>query len=390
MRVFAVAILAILLLVPLAQAGSVSDPEVTDPAGDGGPAGKDILKVWIEDELVLNGAGLESLIFAFEIASDGPDLSSLYALHERVRIGFKPMYDGAPAGTELYVFGEPNVGTTTQTGESRFLCRFGIAATQGGSQDTAAEQTLEVGDWDGKTFRCLLPLDLIGGAAARGGTLADIWAKYELVQRGPNAGGDAAGVNTHVLDRAPNAGFGRDYMVSPPIPEAPSIVYSNITAFPFSSETTDPTTGVFQYNWTGDAAFRFVGEVLAGNMTINVTANGAQVFAWNGTDGLDASMEAAFACADESAAPAPCAYAFIYTLTDFVGSYGIDHAPEKPVTEGNVTGETPGQPGGPTGGEPAAGNETAEPVLGDDAGKESPGFALPLLLLALIVIARRR
>ncbi len=363
MRVLPLLLMAVLALAPLTVSGSAEDPEITDPAGDVGTVGGapscaagacnaapkfiDLTKAYVDVQTETE------IVFVINIA--GNYNPSVYGAHH-FAVHFKVGADAFTAGLDV-----------------------GRSSTSAGDDSETPSGVASDAGYDGSQIRITVPLTAIG--AVDGTVITEFYASSKLDLADQHKGTFA--------DRAPDSGFGRDYVVAIAAPE-PSVLYANITAFPFLVETTNATTGVFQYNWTGDAAFRFVGEVLAGNMTINVTANNETVFAWNGTDGLDEMMESAHVCADESVTPVPCDYAFTYTLTDFVGMYGIDLATEQTMGETNATEGAPGAPGTDGGNGTSGGNQTDEDVDGAVDGKESPGFALPLLVIALIVIARRR
>lgn len=362
---------ALLLMVPAVHAGSVDDPEVTDPTGDSIDDIKDILKVWIEDGIVIDSEGRESLVVALQLAVDDPDMSSLFALHERVRIAFKGDFPGAPDAHEFYVLAQPNVGTQTETGEARFICNFGMAPEEGGSADISTEMGMDEGEWDGAMFECILPLEFIGGEAAYGQTLSDIWAVYQVVQRGPTSSEDEAGVNTHDLDRAPDSDYGRDYVVyAPPAASAP-IAYAELDALPFTNRTEVPTNGTLQLNHTGAGSFLVNASAERGSIALNVTGPDGIVFADNGTE-IQAEIDG---CADA------CNMTFRFTFDGFVGTYSIEPAPggnEGPG--GNGTGD-PDAPGG---------NGTADGNATGGADKGSPFVAVPLAMVAVAVIAARR
>ncbi len=361
MRLLTFAVIASLALasVPVVIGGTASEPEITDPLGDaefrgGAPAcveGEqctgpgavvDFLKVWLveTDDLL-----------TFVIQTSSAEAAKAYGPHT-----FDAHFT---IGDDAYTAGMHIAASDTAPAPVG-----GSAAATPTGAASAARIATDQYEFD------VLRADL--GLPLPGVELAGLYLTSELDHL-------ALGQAT-VTDRAPSTG-GVSYTFMLGAPPAPAIVYENITAFPFLVETTNATTGVFQYNWTGDAAFRFVGEVLGGNMTINVTASNETVFAWSGTEGLDEMMDEAHVCVDETVTPVPCQYAFTYTLTDFVGMYGIDLVTEKTLGETNAT---EGAPGGP------AGNGTDEGVDSAADGKESPGFALPLLVIALIVIARRR
>lgn len=377
-RIGSCLLLALLFLAPLASAGSESDPEVTDPAGDSMHAdpGRDVVAFWIEDTLA-EVDGAPALAFRLVTADDFQHNAALFAAHDHFRVGFQTAtVDGHP-----YVDFRPSNEATGGAPTSETLaCRFGVAADASSYADLPAEVALS-STVEGASFTCLLPLDLLGGVA--GQTLTDLHVRYLQTFRGPTSGGDAIGpLDSPTLDRAPDDGAGRDYVV-PSLDAGPLTLYDEAEGVPFQARGAfaNATTLTQVYNWTaapGDLLLRVDASVAAGNVTVRVV-----------DDGNETVYECLCDANRSDEVPLNVTAAGVWRISmsydGFAGNLtvSLDAAPEP-------TGEAPEDPEDPepeptgTEQEPEGGNATAQPS------EDTPLPVWVALVAVALVAARRR
>lgn len=217
-------VVASLLLVPFANAGDASDPEISDAGDDAGSRpGMDVQAFWVE-YLPDEEAG-PSLRFTFQMSGDPVHTPAFFALHEEFRYNF--LTESMPGGAgEVYVSMRPTcsqVATVTNVPtcqEDIVSCRIGFAAERGTYQALEMETTV-VGFMDaGDQMGCqatLAELQLDAGAS-----LLDGYISHRVVVRGPLSSGDQVGPRVvDEFDRAPDEGFGRNFQMPAPAPEAP-------------------------------------------------------------------------------------------------------------------------------------------------------------------------
>ena len=336
-----VALLALSMLVWPAHAGTQQDPEITDAAGDQQLAGAapdpgavfnrgDVIRGWLTDD----GA-----LVTFHVQASNS-------------IG------GGAAGvqTTLYQFflHLSNGGTDFVAGAR--ASSTGVTPTGVASAARAAGAVLSVD----------IPRETLG--VTEGGTLSKLWVEAE----GRLYSQDLP--RTVSYDRAPNSGFGRDYVVAPPappVPEGPAAVAEAINGSYALVELAfdQPDDGAYVFSWAGgngtfDANYTIQGTTGTATLRIldpnnatvlqcpacsNGTA-GVQVVAGNGTWMLSLNTTG-----------------FIGNVTMSVGPAGAMVLPDDV---------------------PAAKNETA-----DDAGgaNEAPlPWGLPVGALFALAAARRR
>lgn len=387
-------LVALLMAAPLAQAGTMDDPEIADDGGDSTvhDYGLDIDAVWIEHQ---EDEADPLLRFLVHSNGDPQHVAAFFALHQDLRIGFTT--DAMPSGVaEYYVSIRPSCPTepavvtnAPDCTQESVSCNLGRAAAEGGYEDVSTETALTSLFPDGSTFGCVVPYSLLT-TFEPGHSISDLYLLHRLIVRGPLAGGDEVGPEpVETFDRAPDDGVGRVFTTPA---AAPDVIYQNITQFPFQNESSEPVTGLYHYNWTGSGPFVYSADVQEGSFLLNVSVQGQTLFTWNGS-GAAPTDDVDMVCVDEQIAPEECTYAFRYALDDFVGSYGIDLAPQE--AEGNATS---GDDGNSTAHDPTgegAGNGTVDGNQTVDGGadeKESPavGWVAPLAVAAAVAVLRRR
>jgi hypothetical protein len=258
--------LALILATPV-SAGTVDDPEITDPNNDStGPiAAQDVVKFWIADEIG-DLDGVPVLDLNVQTAGDHQHVPGFFAMAITYRISFVP--EGWTAGAEAYVTIRANLDTgTASPGKEIVSCRFGVAPAAGGWQDIAGETVLTGVLVAGNHFQCRLPVELLAGYTAKD-PIRNLLVQQQLVQRSPLNSGDVAGVTVvRTFDRAPDEGFGRDWPnqpVAPPeeeeTPEANSTEETESSSTttsaptPTTQPTVKPTNATVEENKTDEEA----------------------------------------------------------------------------------------------------------------------------------------
>lgn len=212
-------------LVPTGSlAGTQADPEITDPSGDGKNAGRDIVKAWIGDALDDDGIlDQTNVTVNIELAgAPSPEQTTLFTVHERWTVWFVPTA-GLRAGMKAaYVSFVVGLGTSGST-NAAVSARVGYTANAGtfGSLHTS-EAGISGATLTGKVLS--VPLSLT--ARLKGFTYGvdgfnQLFANAVLVSKGPVCCNSAYPDTNTVLqtyDRAPNTGFGRNWLSAPPAP----------------------------------------------------------------------------------------------------------------------------------------------------------------------------
>lgn len=222
------------------EAGSSTDPDVKDPAGDGSDKGRDVVAAWIDAPDPMN------LTFSLEtgIAPEGTYTTS-FALHERWTIWFKPSAGAMDGATVAYVSWVVGLGTTSSTGARVLSSRIGFTAIAGtfGSMQTN-EFALTGATITGKVLSVTVPLSAQMKAFKVGtDTMTGIFANVVLVSKGPlGTSATYPDVNTIVqtYDRAPNTGFGRNWPSAPPAPSLAITIAGQVSTIDVAAnETTE-------------------------------------------------------------------------------------------------------------------------------------------------------
>ncbi len=348
MRVALITLMLLLSAASFAQAGTSDAPEIEDPAGDhkltgGAPDAEELVKSvdLIKGWVTATEIGLELRLEAAQQMRGG-------------QVG------GNPTTQYEYTFNFKS-GETAYQASAEIVGPAPPTVTPGG---VATEAFID--PTKDSILVLVVPFDAIGAPVA-GDAITELYANSKVFYSSGTIG----------TDRAPDSGFGLDFVLPADEPDV-IISYQNITDLPFLVEATNATTGVFQYNWTGESGLQFTGNVVEGNLSLNVTVNGEPILAWADNGTLNETLPR-HVCIDQNVTPIACHFSFTYTLDGFVGTYGIDLWAED--VGGNET-EVPE--------DLTEGNDTDTPLDADIPGKESPAIAFPLLVLAIIVIARRK
>jgi hypothetical protein len=217
-----VVVLAVFLLiaaVPLpTSAGTATDPEIKDKAGDGSDKGRDIVSIWCEP-----GADGKSVSISIEtattpVASDPAN----HVLQERWTLWFVPS-KGLPAGAKAaYVTFRYGIGTASSTGSPVLTAYFGTTTSAGTYGDVTAENSapnvLAGPALKGKVFNVALPLAILKGFTLGTDTFSKMYGNVHRVSKGP-VSGDPPKVDVNIIhttyDRAPDKDFGRDFGAAP-------------------------------------------------------------------------------------------------------------------------------------------------------------------------------
>ncbi len=248
-------VLALMLVVPMAQAGTEASPEISDSSSDSSHSSgaRDVVAVWIEDELVDLG-GEPSLHIRVRVADDHDHEAQFHAHQIRYRIGFVPS-EGLPSGAvESYVYMRPGLEGTNAViislpvgGGETNNCKFGVAEEVGGVQDI--DEEIDVGaSFDEPTlFGCILPLSVLGASASV--EINDLYIDVQRVVRGPTSGGLTAGTVpadkipptvVESYDRAPDTGFGTPWPPAEPEPEPEPVVNETANETAPQNQTAQP------------------------------------------------------------------------------------------------------------------------------------------------------
>lgn len=334
-----------LLLASTASAGSSADPEITDPKGDqavGGepsPQGQfsniDVIAAWIEDDgegdlLVVIQAGAE--IRGGQV-NGNPTTKYDFVLHFE---------------TDAGAF---TAGATVENNPPAFTL-IGAAS--------AAERPLP------DTLHITVPRDAIGNPAP-GSVMANLYVAADMHLEG----------RTIADDRAPDSDFGRDF-VFPGSGTMVELRENHTTASLEIFRSFNTTTDQFEaHAWAFNGSALDV--VLAINGTGNITAvllDGAGSEHINGTFTHGTH---AFSITEATAGD----WRVNLTLTGFNGTFAF--LASAPTSDDPV----PGSGDDPSAGEADApaedGNGTEVPTHED-----TPAVALPLLVVGLVWLARRR
>jgi hypothetical protein len=235
------------------HAGTPGSPEVKDASGDGGPMNRDLVRVHIEQP----DPGNFTFIFELAGALDGA-ASTAFAAHDRVSLFFVPTA-GLPSGTvQAYVGARISKTGATAGGSGTYLA---FAQQEGVFRKVTDEPALS-GTFTGTTLTVKMPLTRLAGFTPGVDKFTKLYAVYTTNVAGPLSGaGDAANVVVQTWDRAPNSGYGSDYVSIgyPPVSTGPEF---NMTG---PANVTVPANGsvVVPLNLTNPGAT---------NLTLNLTA----------------------------------------------------------------------------------------------------------------------
>lgn len=253
------AMLGAAALVPsVSLAGTQTDPEITDPSGDGKNAGRDIVKAWIGDALDDDGIlDQTNVTVNIELAgAPSAEQTTLFTVHERWTVWFVPTA-GLPAGMKAaYVSFVVGLGTSGST-NAAVSARAGYTASAG---TFGSLHTSEAGNTGATLTGKVLSVPLSLTARLKGFTYGvdgfnQLFANVVLVSKGPvccNAAYPDTNVILQTYDRAPNTGFGRNWISAPP---APLITTDFALALASTDlELTSGTSGVVVVNVTNPGA----------------------------------------------------------------------------------------------------------------------------------------
>lgn len=373
MRVVAWALVVAVLAGPSASAGSADDPEIQDERGDhtGGVT---------QDPF--NGYDIMYAFFADDAADCGSD-------HMRIQIGLANVFtDGAQSpgaafsasvyfsvnGNEYRTYLRP-AGNLNTGGDPAAPWIYMYDITQASSTRIVIPGGVDNSSGNEFYYWCV-PHDVLAGG--RGDTVTDVWARTYLDNYG-------------VTDRAPDDGVGREYVIGGAVEtvlEPLNVTVSNHTAV-LSNGTAQFTVTVLN-NGTADQTIQWsIQNITAGfdatvepsnatvapgqNLTFNVTVfpghpdNGTGT---NGTaqqNGTDSGNGTAQGTQPDQALNGTLQLAYSSPGGNGTLEFFFEGPPEAPVID-----------------EPDAGLDSG------DEGKETPGFAPVLLLVALAVAVRRR
>ncbi len=394
----------ILVALPTAPAGTQEAPEISDPDNDSDhpDPNRDIINVWIEPihDLEKDPINPVAIRFNLQIPGEFQHAPAFFALHEAYRINFKTLYPGgingegddsgefAPNSKQAYIMMRPSNAATSGSTQQTLPCAFGIADSEGGFQDLASETSLGSHNHEGDIFWCDLPLALIG-MSNRPDTihLGGLYATQSLIARGPTNAGDQIGQNViTTFDRAPNSGFGTDFML--PLEWPADTVVLNDTYEDILGDRVaihedfnqTPTTVKRTYNWTTTATnvtIAYDAATAAGEVSLEIR-DGLDLTVLEGTLSSNFTDEQVLDVAAGN-------WTIIVTYTDYPGTFNLTIDPPVPFPfddedqdddhddHGDDTNNTDGEPG--------------------KKGKESPGTGALLATLAIIgaaAIMRRR
>lgn len=343
-----VAAAAVLLLAAPATAGSVDDPEITDPADDHKMTGGqddpddlvksvDLIKGWVE-------------------AVTDEHVELRVQTSQQMRGG---QVSGNPTTQYDYDYSFTLNGATYMAAATV----AGPAPPSVTARGVASEASIHP-DSD-STLVLIVPLESIGLPAP-----GDVFSEMSVAAR------VYANQVTMATDRAPDSGAGRDFVMPEPS-GAGGIVFLNGSTFPVTIEQTftEPTTATYQLNWTSP------GGNLSSVVLVNATEGTVDIEYRVGNESVHRSN----ASAEAALADVPAGNGTItINYTAFAGQVAIDIAP---ATEPGATGtQGPGTQGPGTGTSEPGANETGEP-----GGNDTPvPFIVPALGLALAAAVRRR
>lgn len=321
-------VLLLLLIAPLAAAGSADDPEVTDGSGDSvssrpglGAVGAELLKAWYEED----GS---DVVFKFEVGTLCADTAETIEYR-----WFATVADAEVAfGADLFGTG----GFCTLAGSATSITETGAA--------TSAAM-------DGNIAVLTVPKSAFGDGSD-GTVLSGTYGTSRAFVGSATVWNDA--------DRAPDEGGGRDYVLGGPLPEpepdVPGAImeWQDVIAPELNvSEAFDGTPRTLTINWTHDA----------GNYSV--------ISEQDGTGNVTISVNGTSCPCNETVASAGGTWNITLSAEDFVGNITLAIVPVQEVVE------TPQPTTQPT-------NETTDAPMDE----ESP---LPLLVIpALLVVAARR
>ncbi|MEA3189764.1 MAG: hypothetical protein QOD77_346 [Thermoplasmata archaeon] len=397
-RIASVLLLVVLACLPAVQAGSATDPEITDPAGDGdssysGAAGqRDLVAVWIDDALVDVEGGKAFRLHALN-SEDIDHWGSLLAVHERIRVGFVPTAGLADGAVEAYVYIRPSVATSSggTPGTEFVTCRGGFATAAGGSENINTEATFTA-SFAGAEFVCDVPLSFLPGFdPAAGGRLNGLYATFEVVSRGPVSGNPPGSeVNPprvlETADRAPDDGVGRPWPAPGSLPAGDAGL--NLTlkgaAVEFGGSFPNATTRVDRYSWPdAGATIR-----LAYNATVEAGTLRLVAMKADGTELLNRSVSAT-GSSNATLSGTGGNLTFEVRYEGFKGMLSASAGPVSGTTTTPTTGSgtTPTGTGGSSTG--TGGSQGSGSASGTDT-EGAPHLGVAALALVLAFAARRK
>ncbi len=334
----AAAWIALLLVSAPALAGSEEDPEVDDGSSDDsvstnpglGAGAADIRKAWVQQDAE-----------AFTVTIQ---LGSAACSDPTETIEYRGEMAGVSFGVDLF-------------GTGPGFCSAGGSATTVTPTGEASG-----GEISGNLVIIRVPREAFGNPAD-GTALEGLYVTSRAYVGDPNAWNDS--------DRAPDEGGGRAYVVGGT--QEPTVTVTNVTedVLRVAVNQTTPLseTRVYVWNMTGEIAFRAQGHAAGvANITIGETPhclctdafNESAVLALNGTTNITISFEQ-----------------FNGTL-EFVGALHVEPEPSQTPEPEESTDA------------PAPTNSTPPEIVDEPTPAQESPLPLAVMLLALVVAARRR
>ena len=364
---------ALLAAAPAACAGSQATPEVTD-ANDDASLNDSCPTPW-SGQLPIPFADCPGWDFAF----GSVDINSAWVeeteadLVLTIEMKANDTYQGG-----LHPFGQvPEDFPLTEDWEYDYAWNFTVGSTamgvgvhlaKDGVLSPAAPATTAI-------VRDGNKLDVTVPKAALGLHAGDLLTGTFVTAHGSD------GTNT-LDDRGPSENFGLDYAVKAGAAAAPSVIYATVSApvLSIGHQFTAATTQVYQFNWTQGPARASVllqGNATAGTAHVVLRDSAGVVLLDQALGAQPSSSEAKGAAGTWTAT---------VTYTGFTGSLSVV-AKAMQSTTTTTSGPPPTTSTEPT-------ETTSEPpqTTTSGEGKGTPGFAAPMAVaaLALLAVARRR